>query len=147
MSAQFVVVAIASRYPAWAQTAENGYLKQLRSLQLRCQLSPAGGGAKKEARAALARLPKGGRCVALCADGNRVDSAGFARLLAKWMQEARQTAFVIGGANGMDKSLQEAAEARLSLSALTFPHALARLVLVEQIFRADCLLRNHPYPR
>lgn len=69
--------------------------------------------------------------------------------LSRWMQAAREAArdvaFVIGGAHGISDALRERAELRLSLSALTFPHELARLVLVEQLYRAGTIVRGEPY--
>ena len=75
-----------------------------------------------------------------------MDSAAFARWLAARLEEPHPPVFVIGGADGLPAPLHPAA-GTISLSPLTFAHAAARLILAEQLFRADCIMRGHPYPR
>jgi 23S rRNA (pseudouridine1915-N3)-methyltransferase len=79
--------------------------------------------------------------------GKSLDSTRFASMVAKAELEARDLVFVIGGADGLPAPWREHADALLSLSAMTFPHELARVVLAEQIYRAFAILRGHPYPR
>ena len=79
--------------------------------------------------------------------GKSMDSTRFAGLVAKAELEARDLVFVIGGADGLPAEWRGHADALLSLSAMTFPHELARVVLAEQIYRAFAILRGHPYPR
>ena len=74
-------------------------------------------------------------------------SSGFAGMIYKAELEARDLVFVIGGADGLPAEWRGHADALLSLSAMTFPHELARVVLAEQIYRAFATLRGHPYPR
>jgi 23S rRNA (pseudouridine1915-N3)-methyltransferase len=74
-------------------------------------------------------------------------SSGFAGMVSKAELEARDLVFVIGGADGLPAEWRRHADVLLSLSAMTFPHELARVVLVEQIYRAFAILRGHPYPR
>src|SRR5258708_6718042 len=91
---------------------------------------------------------EGGRVVALEARGNPLDSAGLARQLGRWRdQGARDVAFLIGGADGLDPTVTEAADLVLSLGAMTWPHALARVMLAEQLYRAETILSGHPYHR
>ena len=79
--------------------------------------------------------------------GKSMPSTGFAGMVAKAELEARDLVFVIGGADGLPAEWREHADVLLSLSAMTFPHELARAVLAEQIYRAFAILRGHPYPR
>lgn len=98
-----------------------------------------------EAERILARLPDGGDVIALTRDGAPMDSRAVARLLSDAALHARDVTFVIGGAWGLDASVLERARQRLSLSAMTFPHEIARLVLAEQLYRAGTLARGEPY--
>ena len=80
-------------------------------------------------------------------DGKRLDSHQFTRLVSKAEQEARDLVFVIGGASGYPAGWREKADALLSLSAMTLPHELARVMIAEQIYRAFTILRGHPYSK
>jgi 23S rRNA (pseudouridine1915-N3)-methyltransferase len=86
-------------------------------------------------------LPKNAYVVALDERGKDLTTEQFAKLLQ------RETAFVIGGADGLDEGIKRQAALRLRLSALTLPHALAQVVLLEQIYRAATILTGHPYHR
>ena len=79
--------------------------------------------------------------------GRRLDSAQFARLLQRAEAEARDLVFLVGGHDGLPAEWKPRADLLLSLSPMTFPHELARVMLAEQIYRAFTLLRGHPYPR
>jgi 23S rRNA (pseudouridine1915-N3)-methyltransferase len=79
--------------------------------------------------------------------GKKFDSSEFAQFIAKAENESRDLVFLVGGASGFPEEWQGRAATLLSLSALTFPHELARVVLVEQIYRAFTMLRGHPYPK
>lgn len=79
--------------------------------------------------------------------GKSIDSAGFARLVAKAEMEGRDMVFLIGGHDGLPAGWAARADLLLSLSAMTFPHELARTMLAEQVYRAFASLRGHPYPR
>lgn len=79
--------------------------------------------------------------------GKTLDSAAFARLVGGTEQDARDLVFLIGGHDGLPAAWKPRAGLLLSLSALTFPHELARAMLAEQIYRALTTLRGHPYPR
>jgi 23S rRNA (pseudouridine1915-N3)-methyltransferase len=86
-------------------------------------------------------LPRGARVVALDERGKDLTTVQFSRLLDS------ETAFVIGGADGLPEDFRKSASLLLRLSALTLPHALAQVVLVEQIYRAAALITGHPYHR
>lgn len=79
--------------------------------------------------------------------GKPMDSAGFARLIARAEMEGRDLVFLIGGHEGLPAGWAARADQLLSLSAMTFPHELARAMLAEQIYRGFATLRGHPYPR
>jgi 23S rRNA (pseudouridine1915-N3)-methyltransferase len=79
--------------------------------------------------------------------GKSLTSFEFADVVAKGEREARDLVFVIGGADGLPAGWRERADWLLSLSAMTYPHELARAMLAEQIYRAFTILRGHPYPR
>jgi 23S rRNA (pseudouridine1915-N3)-methyltransferase len=79
--------------------------------------------------------------------GKGLDSAQFARLIGKAEQEGRDLVFLVGGASGLPAAWRDRDGLMLSLSAMTFPHELARVMLAEQIYRALATLRGHPYPK
>jgi 23S rRNA (pseudouridine1915-N3)-methyltransferase len=79
--------------------------------------------------------------------GKMLDSREFARLVERCESDARDLVFLVGGADGLPEEWKARAELLLSLSAMTFPHELARAMLTEQIYRAVTTLRGHPYPR
>ncbi|HZS69840.1 MAG TPA: 23S rRNA (pseudouridine(1915)-N(3))-methyltransferase RlmH [Burkholderiales bacterium] len=129
------VVAIAARLPAWAETACAEYARRM----------PKGYEveriALKDERRLSTAVPKGARLVALDERGREFTTAQFAKLL-----EAA-SAFVIGGAEGLSDATKRQAALTVRLSAMTLPHALAQLVLLEQLYRAATLLTGHPYHR
>ena len=79
--------------------------------------------------------------------GKPMDSAGFARVIARAEMEGRDLVFLVGGHDGLPAGWAARADQLLSLSAMTFPHELARAMLAEQIYRGFATLRGHPYPR
>ncbi len=80
-------------------------------------------------------------------DGARLSTQEFVALTERAEQEARDLVFLIGGHDGLPDGWAERAERRISMSRMTFPHELARVMLTEQIYRAFTTLRGHPYPR
>lgn len=90
-------------------------------------------------------LPKRGRTIALEVDGRALSSRGLADVVQRAELDAAPLSFLIGGAYGLPKAVSKAADMQLSLSALTLPHRLARVVLAEQIYRAFTILRGEPY--
>lgn len=94
-----------------------------------------------------AAVPKGACVVALDEGGEPWSSAQLAERLRRWLQQGRDLAFVVGGADGLDPELLRTADQRWSLSALTLPHGLVRVMVVEQLYRAASLLAGHPYHR
>ena len=104
------------------------------------------GGPEGEARRLLGRVPEGFDVVALTREGKRMSSKGLARYLsALGLYRRPGVAFLVGGPFGLAESALARAEHRLSLSAMSLPHDLARLLLAEQVYRAGTLIRGHPY--
>lgn len=102
---------------------------------------------RREADALLGALPANAYAVALDLGGQMPDSAGLARMLARWREMGRPVCFLIGGAEGLDAGVLARADAALSLGPMTWPHFLARAMLAEQLFRAHGILTGHPYHR
>ena len=100
-----------------------------------------------EARRLMAAIPSGARVVALDERGAAWTTRELARRIDRWMHEGRDVALLIGGADGLAPACLEASEHRWSLSPLTLPHGLARIVVAEQLYRASTILRGHPYHR
>jgi 23S rRNA (pseudouridine1915-N3)-methyltransferase len=99
----------------------------------------------EEGATLLARVKPGERLVALDERGDQPTSVELASRLARWQARGQDVALVIGGADGLSPAVLERAQERLSLSRLTLPHRLARVVLVEQLYRAVTILRGEPY--
>ncbi len=102
---------------------------------------------RREAEALLAALPEKAFTVVLDLAGALIDTGDFAHRLDGWLGLARPVCFLIGGAEGFDRSVPARADFALSLGALTWPHLLARAMLAEQIYRARSLTAGHPYHR
>jgi 23S rRNA (pseudouridine1915-N3)-methyltransferase len=113
--------------------------------------APRGGGARRaietEGERILAAVPAGCALIALDERGTAITTPELARRLARWRQNGRNIAFLIGGADGLAESVKKSSDAVWSLSPLTLPHGLARVVLAEQLYRAGSILHNHPYHR
>ncbi|MBU1665770.1 MAG: 23S rRNA (pseudouridine(1915)-N(3))-methyltransferase RlmH [Gammaproteobacteria bacterium] len=153
---KLTLLSVGDKLPAWANTAVAEYLKRMpREARVELvEIKPekrAGQSADSikaiEATRLLEKVPAGARLLALDEHGREVTTKELAELMARWMAEGRDVALVIGGADGLAASLLDKAEAKLSLSRLTLPHALARVLLAEQLYRAISLLNNHPYHR
>ena len=102
---------------------------------------------KKEADRILSSVPKGSRLIALDVKGKHIDSQTVANQFSQWLQSGQDICFMIGGPDGWDPSCLSRADAAWSLSHLTFPHQLVRIVLAEQLYRAWSIYHNHPYHR
>jgi 23S rRNA (pseudouridine1915-N3)-methyltransferase len=95
----------------------------------------------------LAAVPDGASLLALDERGKAISTQGLSVMLAEWMRDGSHPVFAIGGADGLSPQVKERAQKLLSLSALTLPHGLVRVVLAEQIYRAWTILARHPYHR
>ena len=150
------IVALGHRMPAWVVTGYGEYAKRLpREFELELvELKP---GARDAGKAAAQRLAaEAARIRTACASftvvalderGSAWTTRQLAQRLQGWRDSARDVAFIIGSADGLDNAVKQDASAILALSALTLPHGLARIILVEQIYRAVSVLSGHPYHR
>ena len=100
---------------------------------------------RKEGEALLAAVGKQALIVPLDLAGDEVDSEGFAARLTEWSGVSRTISFVIGGAEGLDAAVIRNAYSVLSFGRMTWPHFLVRVMLVEQLYRAQSILQGHPY--
>lgn len=153
---KLVLLAVGERLPAWAEEASAGYLKRM-PRETRVELitvkpdkrtgQPTAAIKSAEAIRLLERIPPGVRLIALDEHGRQASTRELAELLERWKMEGRDTWLVIGGADGLGPELLTRAESRLALSRLTLPHALVRVLLTEQLYRAHSLNTGHPYHR
>ena len=102
---------------------------------------------QKEARNIMDAIPRGSPYFAMDEHGTQFSTVNLAERLDQWTREGLLPCLVIGGADGLHKSIKSQARELWSLSMLTLPHGLARMLLVEQIYRAWTILKNHPYHR
>ena len=103
---------------------------------------------REEAQKLAAQFPPGSAVVVLDEDGRNLDSKSFAGLLARMRDNARTgVTFVIGGPDGLDRSLVQQADHNIAFGAMTWPHQIVRLLLAEQLYRAVTILSGHPYHR
>lgn len=153
---RLVIVAVGQRIPDWAQTAWDDYAKRF-PFELKVELKAV----KTEPRGSKtvetlfsaerarieAVIPKGCRIVALDERGTTLTTVALAAKLQHWQLESDDVALVIGGPDGLDPAFKQAAHERIRLSDLTLPHAMVRVVLIEQLYRAWSINANHPYHR
>ncbi len=145
------------KMPGWVATAFQEYnqrLPQHLALQL-VPVLPAGRLKNqspeviklREAEAILQHTKAGDLNIAFDERGKKIDTVYLSRQLADWQMSGTDVNLLIGGANGLHKSVYKQTQSQWSLSALTFPHQLVKVIVVEQIYRAYSLLNNHPYHR
>ena len=154
---QLTLLGIGRRGPRWQQDACAEYTLRLppeiklRSLELlparRSNSEPRDQVRRAEARKIRAALRTGQHVIALDETGAALSTRQLARHLRRWIDAGADVALVIGGADGLDPPLRKEAAECWSLSALTLPHGLVRLLVLEQIYRAWSILSNHPYHR
>ena len=151
------LVAVGQRQPAWADEAFDEFAKRFPP-ECRLEAKPVkaeprnigkGVAAMKAAEAERieAAIPKGCRRVVLDARGERRTTAQLAERLRFWLADGRDVALLIGGPDGLDDALKQGADETLRLSDLTLPHAFARVLLAEALYRAWSLHAGHPYHR
>ncbi len=150
------VVAVGLRQPAWADEAVRDYLgrfpKDFTVVVKEVKAEPrAGQPAAKlmqlEAERIRKAIPAGDIVVAMDEHGRDFTTMDFAKKVDGWKNEGCGVTFLIGGADGLDPELKKGCRMMLRLSSMTLPHAFARVMLVEQIYRAWSILNNHPYHR
>ena len=144
--ARIRILAVGKVRKGWVREGIALYRKRLPGLAI-VELKDAT--PEREAAAIRAELRPDERLLVLSEEGLQLGSRALAGQLGQWQASggASRLAFAIGGADGLDPALRAEAAARLSLSALTFPHELARLLLLEQLYRAQSILQGGPYHR
>ena len=153
---KLLIVAVGQRVPDWAQTAWDDYAKRFPP-ELRVELKavktePRGSRTVEQLMAAERKrieeaIPKGTRIVALDERGTPLSTLALAAKLKDWQLGGDDVALVIGGPDGLEPAFRQAAHERIRLSDLTLPHAMVRVLLVEQLYRAWSINANHPYHR
>ena len=153
---KLLLVAVGQRQPAWAQTAFDDYAKRFPP-ELKFELKAVKAEPRDsrtpeqlmaaEARRIEAALPRGARRVALDERGQRVTTAQLAERLLAWQRDGRDAALLIGGPDGLDPALKASCDESLRLSDLTLPHAFARVLAAEALYRAWSVTAGHPYHR
>ncbi len=151
------VVCVGHKMPAWIQAGFGEYAKRLppeirlEVVELKPEEKSSGKTVEKaralEGERILAAIPEGSTVYALDEKGRPVTTQGLSVMLAGWMRDATHPAFVIGGADGLSEAVRNRADKLVSLSALTLPHGLVRVLLAEQLYRAWTILAGHPYHR
>jgi 23S rRNA (pseudouridine1915-N3)-methyltransferase len=153
---KLVVVAVGQRVPDWAATAWDDYAKRFPP-ELRLELKavktePRGSRTVEQLVAAErerieAAIPRGARVVALDERGTALTTVALSAKLRDWQLASDDVALLIGGPDGLAPGLRAAAHERIRLSDLTLPHAMVRVLLAEQLYRAWSILAQHPYHR
>jgi 23S rRNA (pseudouridine1915-N3)-methyltransferase len=152
---QIHLIAVGNRMPVWVS---QGYEEFARRMPPECRLNlieiPAAKRTKaaeitrllvQEGKRMLEALPKNVLVVALDVNGQRWDTEQLAQQLDSWMHEGRDVALLVGGPEGLAPACRQQAERSWSLSPLTFPHPLVRIIVAEQLYRATTILKHHPY--
>jgi 23S rRNA (pseudouridine1915-N3)-methyltransferase len=154
---QIQVINVAQKLPAWVDAACDDYLKRIpREISLKfvtvplasrkSQQSPARL-QQQESALILEKLTSGSLNIALDERGESWSSADWSKQLQRWMFDFPRVNLIIGGPDGLSPACIEACQHRISLGKMTMPHALVKVVLVEQLYRAWTILTGHPYHR
>ena len=149
------VLAVGTRQPRWVNEGFSDYVRRLprgSEFVLEAVAAAPGAGAGRRAREVeaarlLGRIGARERVVVLDPAGQALSTERFAARLSEWRMDGRDVTFVIGGPSGLGDSVLARADYAWSLSPLTFPHGLARVLVAEQFYRAWTILAGHPYHR
>jgi 23S rRNA (pseudouridine1915-N3)-methyltransferase len=153
---RLILIAVGQKMPDWAQSAFDDYAKRFPpEIKLDVRLvktqprhsSDVAGIMAAERQRIEAQIPKGVRLVVLDERGDALTTKQLAQSLTDWQMGGTDIALVIGGPDGLDSGFKQQAHQRIRLSSLTLPHAMARVLLVEQLYRAWSVNANHPYHR
>ncbi|CAN5205746.1 23S rRNA (pseudouridine(1915)-N(3))-methyltransferase RlmH [soil metagenome] len=154
---QLVIAAVGHKMPAWVESGFAEYAKRMPPdcrIQLK-EIKPVDRSGGKSADTAMllertrieTAIPKGSRIIALDERGKDLTSMQLSQHLTQWQQDGRDVTFVIGGADGLDEQFKAGADMLIRISSLTLPHAMVRVLLAEQLYRAWTITQNHPYHR
>ncbi|WP_334029479.1 23S rRNA (pseudouridine(1915)-N(3))-methyltransferase RlmH [Alteromonas sp. P256] len=151
------IVAVGTKMPSWVSAGVDEFIRRFPSdMPVSITEIPAGKRGKnadikrileKEGEQMLATIPRGNRVVTLEVTGKPWDTPMLAKQLDNWKMDGRDVSLLIGGPEGLAPSCIAASEQKWSLSALTLPHPLVRIILVESVYRAWSVTQNHPYHR
>jgi len=151
------ILSVGHKMPAWIQDGFQEYTRRMppeirvELVELKPEERGAGRSVDKaralEGERLLEALPGAATLLALDERGKAVSTQGLSVMLAEWMRDGTHPVFAIGGADGLSDAVKSRADKLVSLSALTLPHGLARVVLAEQLYRAWSILARHPYHR
>ena len=153
---KLLIVAVGQRVPDWAQTAYDDYAKRFPhelKVELKAVKTEPRGSKTLETLYAAERerieaaIPRGSRIVVLDERGTTLTTLALATRLKDWQLGGDDVALVIGGPDGIEPAFRKAAHERIRLSDLTLPHAFARVLLIEQLYRAWSVNAGHPYHR
>jgi 23S rRNA (pseudouridine1915-N3)-methyltransferase len=153
---RLLIVAVGQRVPEWAQTAYDDYAKRFPpelKVELKAVKTETRGSKSVPALMAAERerieaaIPRGARTVVLDERGTALTTKALAARLQSWQLEGDDVALVIGGPDGLEPEFRQAAHERIRLSDLTLPHAMVRVLLIEQLYRAWSVNAGHPYHR
>ena len=153
---RLVIVAVGQRMPDWAQTAYDDYAKRFPhelKVELKAVKTEPRGSKTLETLYAAERerieaaIPKGARIVCLDERGTSLTTLALAARLTGWQLDGYDVTKIIGGQDGIEPAFRNAAHERIRLSDLTLPHAFARVLLIEQLYRAWSVNAGHPYHR
>lgn len=151
------LLAVGSKLPSWVDQGFEEYAKRLnKDVRLVLKEIPAEKRAKnaseeqmrnREGERLLAAVPKNALVVALEVNGRNWSTEQLAEQMEDWMQSGQDIVLMVGGPDGLSEACRQRADQQWSLSPLTLPHPLVRVVLAEQIYRAWSVIHNHPYHR
>ena len=151
------LIAVGSKMPSWVEQGYQQYVKRFPSdMPLSLTEIPAGKRGKnadikrilhKEGELTMAAIPKGNRIVTLEVTGKPWDTPMLASNMQKWQMDGRDVSLLIGGPEGLAPECIAASEQKWSLSSLTLPHPLVRIIVAESLYRAWSVITNHPYHR
>lgn len=154
---KILILAVGDKLPSWAEAGVAEFVKRMpreariEIVPIRPEKRSGSQSAERikslEAARILEKLPKDAHLIALDEHGTQVSTRELASSLQAWLAGGRDVAMIIGGADGLDPALLARTSSRIALSRLTLPHAMARMLLAEQLYRAWTLLNNHPYHR
>jgi 23S rRNA (pseudouridine1915-N3)-methyltransferase len=142
------IIAVGHKMPSWVEVSANDYIKRMPKdfpievKELKPDLSPI-----KEGLKILEVLPKNATIIAMDERGRDLTTMQLTQLMQDWRQEGKDVVFLIGGADGLSPEVKQKSTSSIRLSSMTLPHAMARLILIEQLYRAYTILQGHPYHR
>jgi 23S rRNA (pseudouridine1915-N3)-methyltransferase len=154
---RILVLCVTGKQPAWVLAGVEEYAKRLRAqfkvefvdlkAEPRSQGRPTGVILDAEAARIIDRIPSGANVIALDERGEQRTTQQLAKLIGQWKQGGETVVLIIGGPDGLAPTVKARARSLWALSSLTLPHGLAKVLLVEQLYRAASLLDGHPYHR